>query len=229
MKRSYLIFYYVLIALTSFSQKRQAVIKPNISEIENKIRWTLVNVTDSVYSEDERNVVKLFSIGKEVGNVSNLGIAWVNNLEFSTGIIEIELKGKDVRQQSFLGIAFNGRDEKHFEAIYFRPFNFNVSDSLFRKRAVQYIAWPDYPWERLRKETPWTYEKPVSNVVDANGWFKAKIQITEKQVFVFVNDSKSPALTVARITPNGKGKVGLWVDIKDGHFANLKITPDKKR
>lgn len=212
-------------SLTSFARQIPAI-KPEISKIGNNNVWTLVNAKDSAYIENGHNVVKLYPAGKEVGN-NNLALAWVNHLEFSTGTIEVELKGKDIRQQSFLGIAFNGRDAKHFEAIYFRPFNFNASDSLFRKRAVQYISWPDYPWERLRKETPWTYEKPVSNVVDANGWFKAKIQITEKQVFVFVNDSKSPALMVERITPNGKGKVGLWVDIKDGHFANLKITPDK--
>lgn len=227
MNNKYLfLFFSVMLSLNGFAKQLQ-VIKPKIAEIENKNEWTLVNVKDSVYTENGCNSVKLYSIGEEVGNGSNLGLAWVNNLEFSTGTIEVELKGKDVRQQSFLGIAFNGQDAKHFEAIYFRPFNFNATDSLFRKRAVQYIAWPDYPWERLRKETSWTYEKPVLNVANANGWFKAKIQITEKQVFVFVNDSGLPALTVTRITPNGKGKVGLWVDIKDGHFANLKITPDK--
>ena len=221
------LFFAASLSLSSFSQKLP-VIQPPVSEIENKAIWTLENVTDSIYTENGRKTVKLFTVGKEVGNNSNVGLAWVNGLEFSTGTIEIELKGKNVRQQSFLGIAFNGQDAKHLEAIYFRPFNFKAADSLFRKRAVQYIAWPDYTWEKLRKETPWTYEKPVSNITDPNGWFKAKIQITDHQVEVFVNDSPSHALTVTRITPYGKGKVGLLVDIKDGHFANLKITPGKK-
>jgi len=43
---------------------------------------------------------------------------------FKEGIIDIDLRGKDVFLQSFLGIAFDVTDNNHYEAVYFRPFNF---------------------------------------------------------------------------------------------------------
>src|SRR4051812_20348501 len=53
----------------------------------------------------------------------NAGVAWINNLTFGTGIVEFDVKGKNIPQQSFVGIAFHGLNDSSYEAIYFRPFN----------------------------------------------------------------------------------------------------------
>src|SRR5690348_5259257 len=36
------------------------------------------------------------------------GIAWIKGVEFSNGIIEFDVRGEDVKQHSFVGIAFHG-------------------------------------------------------------------------------------------------------------------------
>nr|MBP9212560.1 hypothetical protein [Bacteroidota bacterium] len=35
------------------------------------------------------------------------GLVWIDGVSFSTGTIEVELKGQDVFQRSFVGIAFH--------------------------------------------------------------------------------------------------------------------------
>ena len=70
------------------------------------------------------------------------GIAWLENYEFSDGTIEFNVRGENVFQKSFVGIAFHGVGETQFQAIYFRPFNFTAGDSLRKIHSVQYIAPP---------------------------------------------------------------------------------------
>src|SRR5512144_1308061 len=67
------------------------------------------------------------------------GVAWWPDATLGDGTIEVDLRGKDVLQQSFLGVAFHGVDDKTFDAIYFRPFNFKADDAARRSHAVQYV------------------------------------------------------------------------------------------
>ena len=65
------------------------------------------------------------------------GIAWIDGTDFTNGTIELDVRGRDVFQQSFLGIAFHGKDDKTYEAIYLRPFNFRSDDPARHQHAVQ--------------------------------------------------------------------------------------------
>ena len=38
------------------------------------------------------------------------GVAYLQGIEFSNGTIELDVRGKDVQQQSFVGVAFHGVD-----------------------------------------------------------------------------------------------------------------------
>src|SRR2546426_11081726 len=44
------------------------------------------------------------------------GVAYLRGVEFSTGTIECDIKGKDVQGQSFVGIAFHGVDSTTYDA-----------------------------------------------------------------------------------------------------------------
>jgi hypothetical protein len=154
------------------------------------------------------------------------GVAYLEGVEFTDGAIEIDIKGKDVQQQSFVGVVFHGLDEKTYDGVYFRPFNFKTEDQARRIRAVQYISHPTYTWQKLRTEQPGKYEKPVSSVPDPNDWFHARIVVASPKVSVFVNDAKEPCLVVDQLSDRKKGLVGLWVgNTSGGDFANFKIVP----
>ena len=158
---------------------------------------------------------------------SLIGVALVEGLEFAEGEIEVDLKGKGKLDASFVGVTFNVADGKTFEAVYFRPFNFMSDDETRRGHAVQYVAWPDHTWEKLRTGKPGVYEAAVKPVPDPAGWFHARIQVTKQKVSVWVENAEKPCLVVERLTEREKGKVGLWVDSREGAFSNLKISPAK--
>src|SRR5258707_625793 len=79
-------------------------------------------------------------------------VAYLPGIEFANGSIEFDVKGKDVLQQSFVGVAFHGVDGTTYDAIYLRPFNFRAQDPARRSHSVQYISHPTYTWEKLRNE-----------------------------------------------------------------------------
>jgi hypothetical protein len=151
------------------------------------------------------------------------GIVWLKGLTFSTGSIDVDIRGKNVVQQSFVGIAFHGVDTITYDAIYFRPFNFQSADTLRRKHTVQYISEPDYPWDRLRKEHPLVYENAVVPQPMPTDWFHAHIVVTENEITVYVNNSAVPSLKVKKLNGRENGLIGLWSSALSGDFANLTI------
>jgi hypothetical protein len=154
----------------------------------------------------------------------NDGIAWLRHVIFSNGIIELDIRGKDEFQQSFVGIAFHGIDNNTLDAIYFRPFNFQSTDSVQKLHTVQYISQPDFPWEVLREKFNGKYEKEIIPSLNGNEWFHAKIVIKYPQVTVYVNGNLEPSLNVDKLNNRTSGKIGLWVgNNSDGDFANLQI------
>jgi len=154
------------------------------------------------------------------------GVAYLQGVEFTNGTIELDVRGKDVPQQSFVGVAFHGVDGTTYDAIYFRPFNFRAEDPARRGHAVQYIAQPIYPWQKLRAEQPGKYERAIDPVPDPNAWFHVRVVVTSPKVSVFVDDAKEPSLVIDQLSNRKKGLVGLWVgNNAGGDFANVKIVP----
>jgi hypothetical protein len=181
-------------------------------------RLNVVNRTATRLTDGSRTGVHL---SESAGD----GVALIGGVEFADGTIECDLRGKDVQQQSFLGVAFHGVDGTTFDGVYFRPFNFKAADPERHAHAVQYISHPTYTWQKLRTEQPGKYEQPVDPAPDPNGWFHARVVVASPKVSVFVNDATAPSLVVTQLSDRRKGLVGLWVgNTAGGDFANLKIT-----
>jgi uncharacterized protein YqgQ len=155
---------------------------------------------------------------------ANNGIAWIKDIKFDNGIIEFDVKGKDVMQQSFVGIAFHGMNDTSYDAVYFRPFNFNSPDTLRKKHAVQYISMPQYDFSVLRQNSTGIYENKLTSSIKAEDWFHARIVINKEEIKVFVNNNEQPCLNVKPLNNYTTGKIGFWVgNNSDGYFANLSI------
>jgi hypothetical protein len=172
--------------------------------------------------------IKIINEGSYNG-ISLKGIVWLKGETFSTGSIDVDLRGRDVLQQSFLGIAFHGIDTVTYDAIYFRPFNFQSADTLRRKHCVEYISEPDYPWYKLRQEHPLVYENAVTPRPAAAGWFHTHIVVDENEISVYVNHSATASLIVKKLNTRNDGLIGLWTDSLglNGDFANLEISANK--
>jgi hypothetical protein len=197
----------------------QKTIEPDLAALAEGRGFKVFNRSISSVNDRARKGVRL---GESPGD----GVAYLQGIEFTNGTLEFDVKGKDVQQQSFAGVAFHGVDGTTYDAIYFRPFNFRTEDPARRIRAVQYISHPTYTWQKLRAEQPGKYENAVNPVPDPNAWFHVRVVVASPNVRVFVNDAKEPSLVVSQLSDRKTGLIGLWLGNNSGaDFANFKIVP----
>jgi hypothetical protein len=162
-------------------------------------------------------------------------LASIDGLEFADGVIEAEIAGAPAPDapegaRGFVGIAFRVQnDAKTYDAFYLRPTNGRAEDQERRNHAAQYISHPDWPWFRLRKETPSKYESYVDLMPGA--WTKVRIDVRGQRAQLYVHDQKQPTLIVndVKTGAQGKGGVGLWIDRGTvAHFRNLTVAPSSR-
>jgi hypothetical protein len=203
---------FLLIAIEfAFAQQ----VSPDLTKATDPNLWCQFNRTATVTADE------VYLDAKE-----NDGLLVYKDLVFENGVIDVDIKGKDVRGQSFVGVAFHGKNDSTFEAIYFRPFNFKSPDR--GTHAVQYVSHPKFPWFVLREKFPEKYEDPITPVVEPNEWFHATIRVQYPSVKVYVNNNEKPTLEIEQLSDSKKGFIGLWVgNGSDGTFKNLRVSPGK--
>ncbi len=182
--------------------------------------WKIENRSVQSVVKDGKNAVQFDAR-------PNDGLAWLPGFSFGNGEIECDILGRSQPiQGSFVGVAFRVQDEKTFDAVYFRPFNFRVAER--RAHSVQYISHPDWTWNRLRSERTGQYEKAIDPAPDGDQWIHARIVIRKPKVEVYVNGAATPSLVVDELSPRTGGSIGLFVgNGSPGTFANLKVSPAK--
>jgi len=197
----------------------QDAIHPDLTKVPSGDGWEIANRGAQTLDEDGRTVL---SFDARQGD----GGAWLKDVDFQNGTIEVVLRGKNVRGQSFVGVAFRGVDEETYDAVYFRPFNWLADNELNRSHGVQYISHPVNTWAKLREEHTGIYENEVPDPPDPDGFFRARIEINKPTIRVFVNDAPEPCLVVNELTDRTGGRVGLWMgNGSDGSFAELTLIP----
>jgi len=153
------------------------------------------------------------------------GVAWVEGMDFATGTIELDVRGKDVQGLSFVGVAFHRKDDNTYESVYVRPFNFRTADPARHQHAVQYMTVPEFDWPILRAKFPEEFENPVDASVAPTDWVALRVVLGAARVQIFVGAAKTPALEVRKLGNLTAGQIGLWVgNNSDGDFANLRLT-----
>jgi hypothetical protein len=206
----------IILFVCGFSLAQVETIVPDLSQITNEDYWGVYNRIVSL--KDVNGNPALYLNGQK-GD----GFVWLKDFEFNNGIIEADIKGKNVQGNSFVGIAFHGVNDSTYDVIYFRPFNFLSEDSDRKAHSVQYISHPVYTWYKLRKEHPGKYENTVNPVPAPDSFFHAKVVIEKPRISVFVNDNEEPSLIVNELSDR-TGWIGLWVgNYSDGTFSNLEI------
>ncbi len=156
--------------------------------------------------------------------------AVINGTEFHDGVIELDITGDTLPSapplaRGFTGIAFR-LDSGKYEAFYLRPKNGRAQDQEQRNHSVQYVSEPEFPWQKLRAETPSRYEAYVDLV--PGEWMHMKIEVSADKARLYVNGATQPTLIVNDLKhgASSKGALALWLGPGTiAHFANLKVTP----
>ena len=150
--------------------------------------------------------------------------------DFANGSIEATLES-DLSANAlpaargFVGLAFRvAPDQKHFEAIYLRPFNGRADDQIRRNHTIQYMSFPDYDFAPLRASDPGKYESYAD--IGPREWIKVRIDVEGPKAKLFVNGAAQPALIVndLKMGADAKGAVGLWIyNGTVAHFRDVRI------
>ena len=186
----------------------------NLAEAQQKEQIQAVNRALSEFT-DGTGAVEM-----DAGEGSGLGI--LKEIAFEKGSIEVELLGENNPGKSFIGIAFNIQDSETYEAVYFRPFNFVATEQIRKEHMVQYIHHPEFTWYKLRESRTGEFENEIPLPPDPDKWFKARIEVSETEVRVFVNEISEPVLTVERLTTGSSKTIGLWTGHgSSGRFRKL--------
>jgi len=156
-----------------------------------------------------------------------------NTDDFSNGTIEVMLLSRllptaDANARGFIGLAFRiNKDNSRFEAMYIRPTNGRAEDQVRRNHSTQYFSYPDYKFDRLRKEAEGKYESYAD--MGLNEWIKMKIVVKNAQAKLYLNDNPQPALIVndLKLGPTASGAIGLFVDTgTDAFFRDIKVVKE---
>ncbi len=157
-------------------------------------------------------------------------IATIPGVTFHDGTIDVDVSGAPVKgaaadARGFIGIIFRQqKNSKPFEIIYIRPTNGRADDQLRRNHTVQYSSDPDWPWDRLRRESPGMYESYAD--MQAGEWTHMRIVVKGRDASLYINHAEQPCLIVHDLKlGESEGGVALWTGSDtEGYFRNLKIT-----
>jgi len=209
-----------LVASVSFSQ--------TVSLETNNLE--ALNTKLSIETLSGQRVVRVVK-DPSVKNFDQPTFVRIRGTEFSNGTIRVKvlsrlLKDAPEMARGFIGIAFRiTSDNSMFESFYLRPTNGRVDDSVRRSHALQYFSFPDFDFDRLRRETPGKYESHAD--IGLNEWIDMRIEVQGSQAKLFINDSTEPALVVNDLKHGEhlSGKIGLWVDVgTEGFFKDLIVS-----
>ena len=178
------------------------------------------------------------SLTDEIATNGRLGVDYgdqptfvVVPADFITGTVEVDLLSRltptaPELARGFAGLAYHLTDGgDRFESVYIRPTNGrrNNPPGPRGQRAIQYFAYPSWPYDRLREVYPdGRYESGAD--IDLDEWIHLRLDVEPARVTASVNGVE--VLVVEEVkAPPVPGNLGLFVDIgTDAFFANLTIS-----
>ncbi len=219
--RKYILFL-LLLFISSFEVEGQSIaLTPN--------KLTAVQVMMKPVELDGRKTIRVTK-DTAVTKDDEATFVRINDLPFHDGTIEVNVLSRllpdaPAHARGFIGVAFRiSEKNERFECIYIRPTNGRAEQQLRRNRSVQYFSFPDFKYDRLRKESAGEYESYAD--MGLNEWIRLRIEVKGSQAKLFINNQPQPSLIVndLKLGENTSGAIGLFVDIgTEGFFTDLII------
>jgi len=200
------------------------------------------NVTAEVVTLDGEKVLRVerdldaleFDIDNLTETVDEPTYVRLKDYVVADGIFEVKVLAR-VKQptpfsssQGFIGMAFRvAEDDSAFESIYLRPNTGRSASQFARNHTVQYFAYPDFKFNRLRDEAPGLYETWADIGMDE--WITMRIHVEGRQTVMHLNDARYPSFIVGELKGgSAAGSVGFFVDIGTvGYFKDFKVISER--
>ena len=199
-------------------------IRPDSARFEK-----VLNGQTKVVDYRGRRAVKLVPKPETAGKDESM-MAILAEPRFSNGTIEVDVAGAPrpnapPDSRGFIGLAFRTGDRGEWsEIFYLRPTNGRSDDQLRRNHSVQYVSHPDFPWSRLRQESPGVYEAYAD--LEPKVWTAIKIVVSGTTARLYVNGAEQPCLIVNDLKHGDvAGRIAFWAHVEtDAYFGALSIT-----
>jgi hypothetical protein len=197
----------------------------------HRLEPVLVNM--SITNIDGKKAVRVARDTASQGANMPAFVRLTNTDNFSNGTIEVMLLSRLLpsagdNARGFIGLAFRiNKDNSKFECIYIRPTNGRAEDQVRRNHSTQYFSYPDYKFDRLRKEAEGKYESYAD--MGLNEWIKMKIVVKDAQAKLYLHNNPQPVLIVndLKLGAANSGAIGLWVDGgTDAFFRDIKVVKE---
>jgi len=220
-----------LLATTSVGQETHSGAKLTL---DATTKFDLINADTTWVEYRGRHALHVVPLPGHEHAMNEVMVAVLPESEFQNGTIELDVAG--ARRQGYatfedergfkgvIGVSFHVQGQKA-ETFYIRPENARLENQLFRNRATQYESVPDFPWERLREESPGVYESYVD--LEPGAWTKLRVEVSGVKARLYVNGAAQPCLIVNDLKQGqSRGKIALFTRVStDAYFANLKVDP----
>jgi len=181
-----------------------------------------------------RRALKLAPLEGHEHDTDQEMMAVLTESDFQDGVIELDVSGarregyskaEDVSGfKGIVGLTFRLHGDTA-ERFYLRPENTRLDNQLFRNRSTQYESSPDFPWQRLREQSPGVYESYAD--VEPGAWTRLRIEVSGSRARLYVNGATQPSLVVNDLKHGeSRGRIALWARISsEAYFSNLRVEP----
>ena len=155
---------------------------------------------------------------EHMGRKALMGFAFLNDVEFENGIIEVDIATSPER--SYPGVLFRIQDMQTYERFYIRPHRQHLYND-----ALQYVA----AFNGIDSWQLYNGSGETSLIdIPANEWNHLKIVVSGSQAKVYWIDMENPALEVTHLAHGiSKGTLALNGPANGtAYFSNFKFTKD---
>jgi len=155
-----------------------------------------------------------------LGRKALMGTAFMKDVRFNNGTIEVDIAVSTDRARSYPGIVFRVQPNRDWERVYIRPHRHTLYGDV-----LQYVAsfngvdsWQFYNG----------YGATAPAVIPVKEWFHVRIEVSGTQARVFLGNAAKPALLIPDLKHGlSRGTVGVMGPM-DGtaYFSNFTFRED---
>ena len=178
------------------------------------VPWTVLAQEEVLDFRADRWVLADAEIVEHLGRTSLMGTAYLKDMEFENGVIEVDIAVTGAR--SYPGIIFRMQSPLNYERFYIRPHRAGIyPDALQYTHVVNGVA----SWQLCQGEG-----YTAGTAIPENQWIHLKMEIYGSQARVFFGDADLPALVINRLKHGrSKGNIGvLGPKDQTAYFSNFK-------
>lgn len=172
--------------------------------------------TDLLNFESDRWVTDKAQIVEHLGRQSLAGFAYLRDVEFENGVIEVDIAVTGQKVRAYPGIIFRMRSDDNFERFYVRTHRASLYPDALQYAPIHngITSWQLYTGDGFTAGVDFPAEQ----------WVHVRMEILGKQARVYVGEMEKPALIVNELQHGeSKGKIGVMAE-GTAYFSNFKYT-----